>query len=67
MKRNTEAKCGNCPYGEERNDDPLSIDCHRYPPQYVGDEEHPDGQYCVYRFPSHSYASYCGEHPNFWE
>lgn len=66
--RNKNATCGNCLYGEENDHDPLTIDCHRFPPVYISSSiKEDDEEYDTFRFPAHTYSSFCGEHPDFWE
>lgn len=66
MTRNTDANCGNCPFGKENSLDPLTVDCHRYPPVYIEGVKHDDGEYDRWGFPSHAISSVCGEHPEFF-
>lgn len=66
-ERNLGANCGNCLFGEENETCPLTVDCHLFPPVYVGDEEHDGELYSVFRFPSHKTTAWCAQHSNFWK
>jgi len=66
--RNPEANCGNCVFGLENETDPLTVDCHRFPPVFIGTATHDDGDdYDHFRHPSHKTTSFCGEHPEFYK
>lgn len=66
-ERNPDAFCGNCPYGVENSDNPLTVDCHRFSAVLVCTAEEQDGNvYHQFQFPAHKHTSFCGEHPNFF-